>query len=67
MIDLYLPSPTTAALRNTDVPSVALGTLRQLRTDLTAAYNASNDAMSRSHYLDCLERIELALDPAGRR
>jgi len=67
MIDLYEPSPATEALRNTDVPSVALGTLRQLRTDLTAAYNDSNDAMSRSHYLDCLERIELALDPARRR
>ena len=67
MIGLYQPSPTTAALHNTDVPSVALGTLRQLRTDLTAAYNASNDAMSRSHYLDCLERIELAMDPARRR
>ncbi|MBK9338315.1 MAG: zinc-dependent metalloprotease [Lewinellaceae bacterium] len=67
MIGLYQPSPATATLHNTDVPSLALNTLRQLRTDLTAAYNASNDAMSRSHYLDCLERIENVLEQNRRR
>jgi len=79
LIGLYKPLPlaavitspfgvsVTVSLRNTDVPSLALANLRQLRTDLTAAYNAANDTMSRAHFLDCLERIEVALDEDRRR
>lgn len=69
LIGLYQPAPSAMSpnLRNTDVPSLALGQLRQLRSDLTAAYNAANDTMTRSHYLDCLERIEAVLDRERRR
>ena len=77
LVGLYKQSPVVVttpfgisvapSLRNTDVPSLALANLRQLRTDLTAAYNAANDTMSRAHYLDCLERIEVALDEDRRR
>jgi len=67
LIGLYQPAPNvTPNLRNTDVPSLALSKLRQLRSELTAALNASNDTMSRAHYQDCLERIEVVLE-AGRR
>lgn len=68
LIGLYQPVSTgTPNLRNTDVPSLALAHLRQLRSDLTAAYDAANDTMTRSHYLDCLERIEVILDKDSRR
>lgn len=69
LIGLYQPAPSAMSpnLRNTDVPSLALAHLRQLRSDLTAAYNAANDTMTRSHYSDCLERIEVVLDRDRRR
>lgn len=57
----------TPNLYYSDVPSLALATLRQLQADLTAASNAVNDAATRSHYLDCLRRIETALDNTRRR
>lgn len=71
MIGLYQPAPAiilpggfgaVPSLRNTDVPSLALAGLQILRADLTAAYNAANDSMSRAHYQDCLDRIEVVLD-----
>ncbi|MEQ1744047.1 MAG: zinc-dependent metalloprotease [Saprospiraceae bacterium] len=66
-----LPPGVTAVtgpnLRNTDVPSLALAHLRQLRSDLSAAYGSVNDVLSRAHYLDCLERIESVLDENRRR
>lgn len=73
LIGLYQPPPVPAGitmspnLRNTDVPSLALANLLQLRADLTAAYNAANDAVNRAHFQDCLERIEVALDANRRR
>ncbi|MFN0015807.1 MAG: zinc-dependent metalloprotease [Saprospiraceae bacterium] len=79
LIGLYRPAPVVSSsagsfgaaagpnLRNTDVPSLALAHLRQLRSDLSAAYGSVNDALSRAHYLDCLERIESVLDEDRRR
>ncbi len=57
----------TPNLYYSDVPSLALATLRQLQADLTAASNAVNDAATRNHYADCLRRIETALEAARRR
>lgn len=57
----------TPNLNYSDVPSLALATLRQLQGDLNAASNAINDATTRHHYNDCLRRIESALDIAKRR
>lgn len=65
MIDLYRPADKSgeASLQNTDVPSIALYTLKRLQTDLSGAAASSNDVMSRSHFMDCLARIEAALKP----
>ena len=64
MIDLYRPGQGSPAndLRKTDVPSLALSTLMQLQTEAQAGYRAYNDTASRSHFLDCANRIESALD-----
>ncbi len=65
MIGLFKPGENSgaASLRNTDVPSLALLTLKRLQTDLAGAANGSGDVRSRSHFLDCLARIEAALEP----
>lgn len=57
----------TPNLNYSDVPSLALATLRQLQGDLNAASNVVNDVTTRHHYNDCLRRIESALDAARRR
>ena len=64
MIDLYRPGQGSPGnhLRKTDVPSLALSTLMQLQTEAQAGYRAYNDTASRSHFLDCANRIESALD-----
>ncbi len=69
LIDLYRPDEKSGAnaLKNSDVPSLALYTLKRLRTDLSAAANTYNDALSRSHFEDCMNRIDAALEPNGRR
>jgi hypothetical protein len=59
MITIY-KEPADA--KKSDVPSLALATLQQLKTSIGAAAMSSNDSMSRYHLQDCLERIELALD-----
>ncbi|MCB9342655.1 MAG: zinc-dependent metalloprotease [Saprospiraceae bacterium] len=62
MITLYrppAPSPTANFdPRKSDIPSVALGTLLQLKTGISAAVLSTNDAMTRYHLQDCLNRIE---------
>ena len=65
MIGLYRPEEKSSApgLQNTDVPSIALYNLKRLQTDLSGAAATYNDAMSRSHFMDCLARIERALKP----
>lgn len=59
MITLY-KEPADA--KKSDVPSLALATLMQLKTSIGAAAMSSNDSMSRYHLQDCLGRIEAALD-----
>ncbi|MCB9315368.1 MAG: zinc-dependent metalloprotease [Lewinellaceae bacterium] len=68
MIELYRPDEKSGAnaLKNTDVPSLALYTLKRLRTELAAASGTYNDALSRSHFEDCLNRIDTALEPDKR-
>ncbi|TNE50338.1 MAG: DUF5117 domain-containing protein [Bacteroidetes bacterium] len=61
MADLYRPEKP-GSLHKTDVPSLALFNLMQLQNELTAAANSYNDMMSRSHFMDCLRRVEAALD-----
>ena len=63
MIELYQSAGAAGnELRKTDVPSLALATLIQLQTDASAAYRSYNDMATRSHFLDCMNRIETALD-----
>ncbi|MFN0015182.1 MAG: zinc-dependent metalloprotease, partial [Saprospiraceae bacterium] len=65
MIGLYKPAPAgpTAAFDagKSDIPSVALANLMQLKTLIATAVFSTNDSMSRYHLQDCLVRIEDAL------
>ncbi len=65
MIALYKPSPAgpTAGFdpAKSDIPSVALANLMQLKTLISTAVFSTNDSMSRYHLQDCLSRIEDAL------
>jgi len=54
--------PAVDPKRN-DIMSVAKGTLRQLKADITAALPAYTDRMSRLHLQDLNERIERILNP----
>jgi len=54
------PSPDP---RKTDIPSVARGMLRQLKTEVRAAIPATTDRMSRFHLQDVADRIDRILDP----
>ncbi len=56
----------TPNLYYSDVPSLALATLQQLKADLMAAINIANDTITRQHYGDCLRRIENALDATAK-
>jgi hypothetical protein len=49
--------------RKSDIPSVAKGTLRALRTEIRAAIPSFPDRMSRYHLLDVADRIDKILDP----
>ena len=49
--------------KKTDIVSVAKGTLRSLRTEITAALPGYTDKMSRYHLQDLVERIERILNP----
>lgn len=66
MIDLYKPAeqkPTTGFdPKKSDITSIALANLMQLKTAIGAAAMSTNDSMSRYHLLDCLNRIEGALE-----
>jgi len=65
MIALYKPSPAGPNAgfdpAKSDIPSVALANLMQLKTIISTAMFATNDSMSRYHLQDCLGRIEDAL------
>jgi hypothetical protein len=49
--------------KRSDILSVAKGTLRQLKADITAALPAYTDRMSKLHLQDLNERIERILNP----
>jgi hypothetical protein len=49
--------------QNTDIVSVAKGTLRQLKAEINAAIPAYSDKMSRMHLQDLSERINQILNP----
>jgi hypothetical protein len=49
--------------KKSDIYSVAKGTLRQLKSEITAALPAYTDRMSKMHLMDLKERIERTLDP----
>ncbi len=50
-------------IKKTDIVSVAKGTLRSLKTDISAALPSVTDKMTRYHLQDMLERIEKILNP----
>jgi hypothetical protein len=56
---------TSVNIRTSDIISVAKGTLRTLKTDITAALPAIQDKMTRYHLQDVLERINFILNPKG--
>lgn len=49
--------------QNTDIVSVAKGTLRQLKAEINAAIPAYSDKMSKMHLQDLSERISQILNP----
>jgi hypothetical protein len=49
--------------KKTDIMSVAKGTLRSLKAEVTAAIPTATDRMSRYHLQDVLDRINKILDP----
>ncbi|MFN2458409.1 MAG: zinc-dependent metalloprotease [Chitinophagaceae bacterium] len=65
------PPQTTGAItisfgpntRNTDIPSIARGHLRELQTDIRVAARRTNDKLSRYHLMDLDQRIEQVLNP----
>ncbi|HLX90524.1 MAG TPA: zinc-dependent metalloprotease [Puia sp.] len=56
---------TNVNIRTSDIISVAKGTLRTLKTDITAALPSIQDKMTRFHLQDMIERINLILNPKG--
>jgi hypothetical protein len=56
---------TNVNVKVSDIISVAKGTLRTLKTDITAALPSIQDRMTRYHLQDMLERINLILNPKG--
>jgi hypothetical protein len=50
-------------VKKTDIPSVAKGNLRSLKTLINAALPATTDKMSRYHLQDIVDRINKILDP----
>ena len=59
----YNTSSRMVDLKETDLPSVARGTLEALRRDIRAAAPATSDRMTRMHLQDLATRIDNALDP----
>ena len=49
--------------KKTDIVSVAKGTLRSLKSDISAAIPAASDKMTRYHLQDMVDRIGKILDP----
>ncbi len=56
---------TGVNVKVSDLISVAKGTLRTLKADITAALPGISDRMTRYHLQDELERINLILNPKG--
>lgn len=56
--------PVSVNTKNTDVTSVARGTLRSLQAEIKAAIPGTTDKMSKYHLQDVNDRITEALDPS---
>jgi hypothetical protein len=56
--------PVVVNTKNTDVTSVARGTLRSLQAEIKAAIAGTTDKMSKYHLQDVNDRITEALDPS---
>lgn len=56
---------TNVAVKVSDIISVAKGTLRTLKSDITAALPSVQDRMTKYHLQDVLDRINLILNPKG--
>src|SRR5579871_5401220 len=56
---------TNVNVKVSDILSVAKGTLRTLKADITAALPSVQDKMTRYHLQDVVERINLILNPKG--
>ena len=56
---------TNVNVKVSDIISVAKGTLRTLKSDITAALPSVQDRMTRYHLQDVLDRINLILNPKG--
>ena len=53
----------TVNAANSDILSVAKAELKELKRMISIALPATTDRMTKYHLQDCLERINLALDP----
>jgi hypothetical protein len=56
---------TAVNVRISDIISVSKGTLRTLKTDITAALPSVQDRITKYHLQDVLDRINLILNPKG--
>ena len=56
---------TSVTIRVSDIISVAKGTLRTLKSDITAALPSISDRMTKYHLQDVLDRINIILNPKG--
>ena len=50
-------------VRTTDIPSLALGTLKALKTEVSRGISRQSDTVSKYHLEDLLKRINQVLDP----
>jgi DNA-binding protein Fis len=53
----------TISSANSDILSMAKAELKEVRRMISTALPATNDKMTKYHLQDCLERINLALNP----
>ncbi len=62
----YETQTMTVDLKKTDLPSIARGHLESMRTEIKSAKSKPGDKLSGFHLNDLLQRINTALDPAGK-
>lgn len=62
IINTYFRTTSTVNPAITDIRSLAMGQLSELHSQLKSKRKGTKDKMTKYHYMDCLNRIEEALD-----